>query len=149
MSDDKEVLLPSAPLAPQDEALQALFQELETRSLETLEAAARQIITLSTTLLGLFFGILALKDAPDYLGLTWIKMLAALSLLAFLAALFCALNVLLPRLTTYNRRDLSAMRHTFDLLLQRKSRSLQWAQWLFGAGALFLLALILFILLGI
>ncbi len=144
---DEETLLPSAPLTPEDEALQSLFRNLEKNSLETLEAAARQIITLVTTLLGLFFGVLALKDDPAYLSALPVKALAALALGAFLAALFLALDVVLPRLQNYNRRDLTEMRRLYAALLRRKSGSLRRAQRAFGLGALLLFGLILTILL--
>ena len=61
---EEEVFVESMPLSPEDERLDKLFDEMETGSLKTLEDAARQIITLSTTLLGAFFGLLAFKDAP-------------------------------------------------------------------------------------
>jgi hypothetical protein len=73
---DDEILVPSSPLSAQDERLDKLFDEMETNSLKTLEDAARQIITLSTALLGAFFGLLALKDTPDYLGFLEIKITA-------------------------------------------------------------------------
>jgi hypothetical protein len=61
--DEEE--LRGVPLEADDEALIVLFQELEKESLDTLDAAGRQVITLTTTLLGLFFGVLALSDAPS------------------------------------------------------------------------------------
>lgn len=63
----------AAPLSEEDGRLDKLFDEMEQGSLKTLEDAARQIITLSTTLLGAFFGLLAFKDAPEYLKYTEIK----------------------------------------------------------------------------
>ena len=61
---DDEIYVESSPLSPEDERLDKLFDEMEQGSLKTLEDAARQIITLSTALLGAFFGLLAFKDAP-------------------------------------------------------------------------------------
>ena len=55
-SSTDEIFVESSPLAPEDERLDKLFDEMESGSLKTLEDAARQIITLSTTLLGAFFG---------------------------------------------------------------------------------------------
>ncbi len=61
------ILIPSSPLSAQDERLEKLFDEMEQGSLKTLEDAAWQIITLSTALIGAFFGLLAFKEAPAIL----------------------------------------------------------------------------------
>src|SRR3989304_9701760 len=96
LSED-EIFVESAPLSAEDERLDKLFDEMETGSLKTLEDAARQIITLSTALLGAFFGLLAFKDAPTYLKFFEIKLLGALALICFMAALYFALRAVSPK----------------------------------------------------
>lgn len=140
--DDELVVVEE--LSEADKRLMALFDKLETGSLDTLEAAARQIITLVTGLLGLFFGVLALKDAPSYLALDMVKLLGALALGFLVAALFFALEVVIPR--KYHPQDLGDMRRMLQEMLERKRAGLARAIWTFGGGALFLLAVTLVIL---
>jgi hypothetical protein len=121
------------------------MQKLEAGSLDTLEAAARQIITLVTSLIGLFLGILAFKDDPAYLDHFEIKLLGALALGAFFIALLFALNVIMPR--EYKPQDLTTMRDALAAMLRRKRDSLRWANISFGAAILMVLLLTLFILL--
>ena len=119
-------------------------RKLEEDSLDTLEAAARQIITLTTSLLGLFLGILAFKDTPDFLQLAEIKLLGIGALGLFLAALFFALNVVLPR--EFNPQDLDAMRAMIVDLLRYKRAALKRAISAFWIAALLLMLLILDVL---
>lgn len=140
--DDELVVVEE--LSEADKRLIALFDKLEAGSLDTLEAAARQIITLVTGLQGLIFGVLAFKDSPSYLSLDSVKVLGALALGLLLAALFFALEVVIPR--RYRPQDLSDMRRMLQEMLERKRAGLGRAIWAFGCGALFLLAVTLVIL---
>jgi hypothetical protein len=144
---DDEILVPSSPLSPQDERLEKLFDEIEQGSLKTLEDAARQIITLSTALLGAFFGLLAFKDAPAYLGFVDIKVIGTGALLAFFGALLFALAAVSPRRYNFPRASLTVKREVLNEMLARKRRFASLASWMFGAGALLMLAVALDILL--
>ncbi|MBC7226887.1 MAG: hypothetical protein H5T61_06600 [Thermoflexales bacterium] len=95
--EESGALAQSAPLTPADERLIAYFQDLEQKSLDTLEGAARQLITLVTTLLGLFFGVLAFKDHPTYLALPAVRILGGLAAGFYVLTLFLALDVVMPR----------------------------------------------------
>jgi hypothetical protein len=143
---DDEILVPSSPLSAQDERLDKLFDEMEQGSLKTLEDAARQIITLSTALLGAFFGLLALKDAPDYLAFIEIKIIGALALLAFFIALFFALVAVSPKRYDFPRASLTAKRDILNEMLARKHKFVGLASWAFAIGALLMLAAALVIL---
>lgn len=145
-SQKDEIVAASSLLSESDERLEKLFDEMESGSLETLENAARQIITLSTALLGAFFGLLAFKDAPAYLGFVEIKVIGALALTAFLLSLFLALRAVSPRRYDFPRASLTAKRKALNEMLQRKQGSVVWASWTFGAGALLMLAAALDIL---
>jgi hypothetical protein len=136
----------SEPLTKADEDLLAYFKDLEQKSLESIEGAARQIINLVTTLLGLFFGVLAFKDDPSYLALNSIKVSGVLSAGSYITALFLALDVVMPRRIDIPTADLVAMRQLLLKLFDRKNRSLLWAQIAFGCGTLFLLFLIFLLL---
>ncbi|GAB4467081.1 MAG: hypothetical protein Kow0070_30260 [Anaerolineales bacterium] len=143
---DDEILVPSSPLSAQDERLEKFFDEMEQGSLKTLEDAARQIITLSTALLGAFFGLLALKDAPAYLGFIEIKIIGAGALLAFFAALFFALTAVSPKRYDFPRASLTARRDILNEMLAHKHRFVRLASWTFAIGALLMLAAALVIL---
>lgn len=142
LSEEEQVEL----LTPQDQDLLTFFHGLERNSLESLEAAARQIITLVTTLAGVFFGILAFKDTPTYLSAGEVKVLGTLTLGALLVALLFALDVVMPRRFDLRRDDLTEMHAILHSLFQTKSRSLTFAQWAFGAGLVFWLLLTLVLL---
>jgi hypothetical protein len=143
---DDEILVPASPLSAQDERLDKLFDEMEQGSLKTLEDAARQIITLSTALLGAFFGLLAFKDAPDYLGFCEIKVIGTGALFFFFIALFFALVAVSPKRYNFARASLTEKRDILDKMLNRKHRFVRLASWTFGAGALLMLAAALVIL---
>ncbi len=146
MSDEPEIPVPSAPLSPADENLLEYFQDLERASLKTLEEAARQLITLVTALLGLFFGVMAFRDAPAYLASTAVQALGAAAVVFYVLTLFLALDVVMPRRFERPAADLTAMRAVLQRLFARKSRSLRGAQLAFALATLFLLALILALL---
>lgn len=136
---DDEIFVKATPLSAEDERLDKLFDEMEQGSLKTLEDAARQIITLSTTLLGAFFGLLAFKDAPTYLGFVEVKWIGAGALLAFFAALFYALQAVSPRKYQFSRANLTEKRNILEQMLERKRSALNTAAWTFGLGILLML----------
>lgn len=145
-SSEDEIFADSSLLSPEDERLDKLFDEMETGSLKTLEDAARQIITLSTTLLGAFFGLLALKDAPAYLGYFEIKIISALALISFLSSLFFSLQAVSPRKYKYPRASLTKKRQILEEMLESKTQSVNMAAWIFGFGAFLMLVAALDIL---
>lgn len=145
-SSKDEIVVTSSTLSESDERLEKLFDEMESGSLETLENAARQIITLSTALLGAFFGLLAFKDAPTYLGFVEIKIIGAIALIAFLLSLFLALRAVSPNPYEYPQASLTAKRRVLEGILLRKQTSVSWGSWFFGIGAFFMLAAALDIL---
>jgi hypothetical protein len=136
----------SAPLNKADEDLLEYFKNLERNSLDAIEGAARQIISLVTTLLGLFFGVLAFKDNPSYLAADAIKILGVLSSGLYVIALFFALDVVMPRRFDIPAADLITMQKLLLNLFDHKNRSLLWAQITFGIGTLLLLAIIIILL---
>lgn len=130
-----EIQAASSSLTEEDERLEKLFDDMEQGSLKTLEDAARQLITLSTTLLGAFFGLLALKDAPAYLGFFEVKAMGALALSAFLMALTFALQAVSPKRYDYPRASLTRKREILEEMLSTKHEAVNKAAWAFGIGA--------------
>ncbi len=141
-----EIFAEASPLSPEDERLDKLFDEMEQGSLKTLEDAARQIITLSTTLLGAFFGLLAFKDAPAYLKFVDVKALGLLASGSFFVALLFALLAVSPKRYNFARASLTEKRKILDDMLRRKHNAVNWASWIFALGALLMLAATLDIL---
>ena len=141
-----EIYVESVPLSPEDERLDKLFDEMETGSLKTLEDAARQIITLSTTLLGAFFGLMAFKDAPTYLTFFEIKAIGTLALISFMAALYFALQAVSPKRYTFSHANLTAKRKVLEEMLTHKHGMVNRASWIFGFGAFLMLVAALDIL---
>jgi hypothetical protein len=128
-----------------DRQVIAYMRELESKSLDTLEAAGRQIITLVTSLLGLFLGILAFKDNPAYLAYTDVKLLGALAGGGMLVALLFSLGVVIPR--QYNPQDLGEIRRALQTMIQVKKQALYGASLAFGLSIVLLVALLLDLLL--
>jgi hypothetical protein len=112
---------------------------MEQGSLKTLEDAARQVITLSTTLIGAFFGLLAFKDAPDYLAFVDVKILGLLAAGSFFVALLFALVAVSPKRYDFSRASLTEKRQILNAMLQHKKNAVNWASWTFGIGALLML----------
>lgn len=134
-------------LSKEDEELLAYFTNIKRNSLETLENAARQLIGLVTTLLGVFFGVLALRGGSSAGQVAWeVKIFGALALVGYFAALWFALEVVMPRALEVPANNLSAMRKLLLELFERKSGSLRWAQTCFAAATLALLTVTLLLL---
>lgn len=144
--DDSEIFVDSDFLSSEDERLNLLFNEMETGSLKTLDDAARQIITLSTTLLGAFFGLMAFKDIPDYLKFVDVKVLGVLGAGSFFIALLFALFAVSPKRYIFSRANLTEKRKILEAMLEAKHNAVNWASWVFGLGVLFMLAATLDIL---
>jgi len=144
--DSEKAYAEAMPLTRADEDLLDYFKGLERHSLDAFEQAGRQLISLITTLLGLFFGVLAFKDNPSYLSCPIVKTTAALAAVSFIAALFFALYVLVPRRFDVPTSDLSAMRGVLLMMFRRKRRALLGAQITFAIGTLLLLAVILLLI---
>ncbi len=142
MGSDEPLEVLGRPPTPDEEALVAHFAEMEKRSLEVLDAGARQIITLVTGLLGLFLGLLSLGDAPAYLAYGEVRGLGLVIVVAYGAALGCALAAVLPRPYTFRRHSLTQMQDRWEAMQRTKARWLNRASWAFGAGTLLLILLL-------
>jgi hypothetical protein len=78
---------------PPEEALRLWFDEQEKKSLDNLEAGARQIITLVTTIYGLLFGALAFGSEKMEASLHYRPVLVpgTVAILAMLGAVIISL----------------------------------------------------------
>jgi hypothetical protein len=133
-------------LDARDEMLQTWFTEQAQKSPDNLEAAARQILTLCTSLLTLLFAALAVAGdpLPGYLRYLSVRLLGILAVLGFLIALAAALAVIYPFPWQVNKRNLSQLEARFEQIVGRKSAALKVAVFAFGGGMVGLgLALVL------
>jgi hypothetical protein len=130
--------LPTEPADAGQTALAAWFAEQRLKSADNLETAARQIITLSTTLLGLLLGLMALseKTLPVYMQWSGVQWVSGLGVVGLFAALACALWVVTPRPAPATLNDPDNLEEAFAALLAHKNRWLRRAIVLFAAGML-------------
>jgi len=138
--------LSGRPQTPEEKALVLWFREQALASPEALEAAARTIASLTTALLGVFWGVMAIAETPlpSYLWLPWVRPLGAGAVLALLAALLCALFVVLPRRYAPSAHRLDEQQAAFEHMLAWKRNWLTASLVAFGLG-MAALALVLLI----
>ncbi|MCO5186832.1 MAG: hypothetical protein M9941_02260 [Anaerolineae bacterium] len=135
---------PQRPERPEEAQLHAWWTTQRTQSVDNLEAAARQIITLGSALLTALLGIMALsgETLPDYMRWSGIRWLSALAVIGLFAALSCALVVIYPFPQTVVRNDPAGNADAFEALLRRKNRWLRLAAIAFAVGMAGLLLVI-------
>ena len=124
----------SRPLTPAEAVPLDFFAELEGKSIANLEAAAREILKLTTGFLGLLLGIVSLgsDSVAPILQVDEIKYTALAAILLLVLALASALLVVLPRGYQYRPSSLDDKEAAFQLMLDRKSASLSAAVIFFG-----------------
>jgi hypothetical protein len=130
---------------PDEAEMRQWFAKQALAAPDTLDAAARLIVSLVTGLLTILFGVLAVAEdpLPAYLGHWAIRLLGMWCVLALLGALLCALVALWPRRMVVDAARPEAQAQAFAGLLDRKAGWLKAAEVAFGLGvALLGLALI-------
>ena len=144
MSPKKVTVVGSRLLTSEERKLLTFFDTLEQESLTRLEEAARQIITLATTLLALAVGLLALGGdvVPPLLSAPPVLVAGGLTLLALFLALVAALDVVLPARYGYRQGSLADRRQALDAMLAHKSRALRAAVIFFGLAMAGLVVLV-------
>ena len=136
MTEERIVSVKSRPPTPEELDLATWFDEQETQSVDRLESAARQIISLVTAFLGVVLGALSLGSEkfeatlrhPLVLGIGGV----AVGLL--LLALIGALGVVIPWRYTYGEADAAGRRAVYRRLVAFKSGWLQAGVIFFGSG---------------
>lgn len=139
-------IYPTLPTEKEPAAQTALanwFAEQHIHSIDNLETAARQIITLCTALLGALLGLMALTETPLPQHMQWsgVQWISGAGVVCLFAALACALYVVIPRRHPVNLNDPQNLQNTFETLLRRKQRWL-WAAIITFGVAMFCFALI-------
>ncbi|MDY7077507.1 MAG: hypothetical protein SXV54_11355 [Chloroflexota bacterium] len=112
------------------------FKKQSLASLDTLEAAARTILSLVTALIGTLFGVLtvAADKLPAYMDYPAVRGLGVVSAGALLAALIGALGVLLPARSQASSHRPDEQAQAFERFLEHKSRWLKVTVVAFGVG---------------
>ena len=117
-------------------ALRQWFAKEQLASVDNLEKGGREIIALTTTLLGLLFGLLALGGAalPAYLDNVAGRLLGFLGVIALLTALVAALYVVYPRPWRAAAALPAQQQAVFARLLGEKAEYLKASLWAFAIG---------------
>jgi len=145
LNPDLYPTLPTAKPSAQEDALARWFATQRTQSIDNLEGAARQIITLCTTLLTVLLGLAALtaETLPSYMSAALIRWLSMVGVLALFVALGSALLVVLPGATWVKLNDPADLAAAYDKLLAYKNTGLTIAVVVFGTAMLCLTGVIL------
>lgn len=93
------IRVPSSPPDPKDDALVQWYDEQRFKSTDHLEGAAKQLITLCTSLLTALLGLLALagESLPKHMQWSGIQFLGGAGIVLLFVSLATALIVLYPR----------------------------------------------------
>jgi hypothetical protein len=132
----------------EEKQMRRWFAKQTLGSLDTLDAAAKLVISLVTGLLTILFGVLAVTEdpLPAYLHGWAIRLLGVWCVLALLGALLFALVTVWPRRLKTDASRPRTQAEAFDELLDRKAGWLKAAEIAFGLGV-FLLGLALIVVL--
>ncbi len=119
-----------------ERALREWFDKQALAAPDNLEAAARQIITLVTSLLTILLAVLAVAGdpLPAYFAYPTVRWLGVMGVVLLLLALAAALGVVFPFREAVQSARPDEQQAAFARLLQRKSRFLQVAAIAFFLG---------------
>ena len=149
MAEGDIVSVQSRRATPEEKALVAWMAEQEKKSIDNIEAMAREIIQLVGAFYGIVFGILALGSNRLEASLAEgaVVGLGIATIFAFLIALIAALVAIAPLRYRYQSANLAQKKALYAKLLTRKSQSLLVAVICFGIGIIAFAALIVVMLL--
>lgn len=132
------------PESEKEKRLREWLAEQELKSVDNLEAAARQLISLVTALFGILFGVLTVSSdpLPAYFAYPVLRILGVSSIVLLLLTLVGALVVVIPIPQRNYAQQPDKQAELVENLLLRKMWGLYSAAILFGL-ALVLLGIIL------
>lgn len=132
------------PESEKEKRLREWLAEQELKSVDNLEAAARQLISLVTALFGILFGVLTVSSdpLPAYFAYPVLRILGVSSIVLLLLTLVGALVVVIPIPQRNYAQKPDKQAELVENLLLRKMWGLYSAAILFGL-ALVLLGIIL------
>ena len=129
--------------------IRAIFDEMEKKQPDFLDAAGKSVIERIATFLTVLFGVTAFGSTfpPAYLkGNMWDKYLVIAILICYLVAMGMAFIAIQPR--SYHRYRYEAQKMAAELqrIITYKKRWVRWAGILFGLGTIALAWLIVSII---
>jgi len=151
MSDQQQQHIPIYDVqepSEQSQRIKTVFDELETKQLDTLDEAGKSVIERIATFLGVLFAITVLSNnfPPPYLkGNTPAKVMIIISLTCFLLSIGAAIWA--TQVRTYRRYSYNVTRTARELerMIQHKLVWLRVANLLFALGAIALAGLLIVI----
>ena len=151
MSDQQQPLPPiidAEESAEENQRLDVIFDDLESKQIDTLDDASKALIERIAIFVGVLFGVTVLNNTfpPPYLkGNIQAKVVITIALVCFLfsiAAAAWSLRVRTYRRYTYN---ITGADKELQRLLRHKQTWLRWANILFALGGIALATLLILI----
>lgn len=136
----------------ESKSIVALFSDMRGKQLDFLDATGKSLIERIATFLTVLFAVTALSGTfpPAYLkGNTTAKICIVITLALFMASLLATIRAIRPFAYNYNSQNITSMREALQKMIRRKSRWLNWANWLFVAGSIALSILIIVVVWGV
>lgn len=101
-------------------------RELLKRSISAIEAAGKQLITLLTTMQGIYLGVVAYSEFTKKLAdiPPWQHFLLVIPLLIWLIALYFALKIFHTQEYTFHPDDVEAIRKSYQTITALKQKNL-------------------------
>ncbi len=143
MSDEK--IQKGEVLSPEDIFWMDKMREMAGKSLESIEAAAKQLIAMITTMQGIYAAVLAfsgIKTIPK--DSKWAALFYALPIILWLVSLYFALQVFKSCKYKYVETSPDAAKDTFQKIADHKYNMLDWAYISFTVSFLIALAGIMY-----
>jgi hypothetical protein len=105
-------------------------------NLAALHDAGKQLITMLTTMQGIYLGAIAYSEVAKTVGSVprWTHLLLAGPLLIWLAALYCALQVFRTQAYDLHLHSPDHIKQTLEQIADRKQRHVQHTYWLIAIG---------------
>ena len=139
----------SQELSEEGKNLIALFNDMESKQLDFLDAAGKSIIERVSSLLAILFAITAFGSTfpPVYLrGNLLAKILVIVTLLVYLLALGAGMWAIQPRYYSRYTYNVSRLEQELEKITQHKMTWVRIAGTLFALGTVFLAILIITII---
>ena len=124
-----------------------VYREAPVNALEAIKDGAKQLVTITSTLQGLYFLAISVSDIKSAIT-DWQVVLFTLPVIPWLVCLGLAVSVFVPE-SHYIIKKPDRIEGAFRAIASNKFRLLQWAQWILLLSMVFLFADVILYLLWI
>ena len=141
-------IIDAQPPSEQSERIKATFDDLESKQLDTLDEAGKNLIERIATFLGVLFGISILSNnfPPPYLKHnTSAKITVIVSLVFFLLSIFAGIWATQVRPYSRYRHNMSKNERELKRMIEHRVFWLRVANLLFALGTIALAALLIIV----